>query len=219
MMQPVDYHIASIRELEQQWPREPNAWLSRLEQQRCLQLTHPQRRSEWMAARWLGKRMLSEGCEHPLSQIEIRSVNSEQHPCRPQAFVNDVLQPCDVSISHSADWVAVALATSGNGRIGIDLVPEHLPSKHSMNVWLTQGEQVLLNDVGSGVTLSILWGIKEAVYKAVNHGEAFRPALWDVRRLPDQQYQCLAPSDVAVECSIQVVRHEDHIVAVATCSL
>jgi len=216
-MQNIEYQIASIREVEQQWPRQPDAWLSESEQQRLDQLTHPQRRTEWLAARWLGKQLVQGRLELALSSIEIRSTDFQQRPCRPQAFVDSVLRPGNMSISHSADWVAVAISTAPAKRIGIDLVPQTLPSERSLNVWLTENERQLLADPDNGVSLSILWSVKEAVYKAVNQGEPFRPALWDVGLFNGGRYRCAAPSGNVVDCAIQVTTHADHTVALVTC--
>ena len=52
-MSPIIHRIASITDLEVNWPREQTAWLSTFEQEQLQWCRHLQRQREWLAGRWL----------------------------------------------------------------------------------------------------------------------------------------------------------------------
>ncbi|MBM80494.1 MAG: hypothetical protein CMJ78_07865 [Planctomycetaceae bacterium] len=57
------------------------------------------------------------------------------------------------------------------------------------------------------------WALKEAVYKAINNGERFKPQQIEVLS-EDGRYQCHVPGHQFMDSTLTVRCHEDEVVAV-----
>jgi 4'-phosphopantetheinyl transferase EntD len=88
--------------------------------------------------------------------------------------------PWNISLSHSDRIVSSAVIPSGNGNIGIDLVDLASLSNDPLKYWLTFTEGKRAVDQ---LSMGILWSLKEAIYKATNDGNPFRPRLVDTAAL------------------------------------
>lgn len=85
--------------------------------------------------------------------------------------------PLDVSLSHSGDWIGVALCEAG--RIGVDLEKLRPVSSSLVRRCLTVGELAWLHEVQPGTERSHrffrLWTAKEAFLKATGVGLSMDP--------------------------------------------
>ncbi|MFT4661950.1 MAG: 4'-phosphopantetheinyl transferase [Patiriisocius sp.] len=78
----------------------------------------------------------------------------------------------ELSISHSAEWIAVLL--SKNSMIGIDLQAHNSKITNIVNKFTHQTEYNHWLENESIDYLHALWTIKEAVYKCFKHSQAFK---------------------------------------------
>jgi len=158
-----------------------------------------------------------------LHEIAVHSHDETGRSSRPEIRIRGVRQPWGLSISHTDRWAAAALSTETGSRVGIDVVESQTAGLSGLSFWLTPGEQELLatsvntNDVPT-VNLALLWSIKEATYKAVNGGEPFSPAMWDVCYSGDGLFHCRNVDDPAASPSITIMHQQDAVVALAVVS-
>lgn len=203
--------------------------MSSAELQRLEQLSHAGRRTQWLAGRWLSRRLIgnvvAESNAEPVSlhEIEVHSHDETGRSSRPEIRIRGVRQPWGLSISHTDQWAAVALSTETGSRVGIDIVESQSARLSGLSFWLTPGEQELLatsanTNAMPTVTLALLWSIKEATYKAVTGGEPFSPAMWDVCYFDDGLFQCRSVDDPAASPSITIMHQQDAVVALAVVS-
>ncbi len=220
-MNQVYYQISSITDLESEWSRPHAPWLSLSEQEQLDRLRNEHRRREWLAGRWLSKQMiqeeLSRKCQHlmPLSVIEIESLYGRRRTTKPRILIEGQMQPIEISITHSNDWIGVAISTVPGCCIGADLAPQTITNKHSLDVWLTKNERQWTGE--SPDQLPIIWSIKESVYKATNRGELFRPQEIEVYRALTGGYACHCKAlTEEIDYSIMVETYADHIFSITT---
>lgn len=92
---------------------DPAGWLSPAEQARWAGFTTMRRRQQFLAGRWLARKLLAhvQGCQP--ADLVLSQDGSGRSLAPP---------PWRLSISHSGDWVAVAIADSG--RLGLDVQVE-----------------------------------------------------------------------------------------------
>lgn len=178
-------------------------------------LTAGTRRDTWAAGRILCRRLLRD-CglvsDSQADGLQILSRNELGQSDRPTVFLHGVRHPVWLSISHSSRGALVALSTSV--RVGVDLVDLQQLPKGSLWIWLTAEERAWIprDDFRQQATV---WAIKEAVYKAVNTGDAFAPA--GINIFSDgSRYTCAYRGRLlASECTIQVREIDGHLTAVA----
>jgi phosphopantetheinyl transferase len=217
------YRIASITALHARWSQTDDEWLSASEREQLDRHRHLGRRRAWLAGRWLCKQLIQQeitSAQAPamlFSAIEIQSLDVLQRSARPRVFIEGRMQPMDISISHSHDWIGVAISTSPGYLVGIDLVPQTLKAVRNLDIWLTEPERQWLDESPDRCELPVIWSIKESVYKATNRGEPFQPQQMEVCRTASGQYECCCKSLVAETVdSITVATHVDHIVTITT---
>ena len=87
----------------------PESWLTRSEAARHQAFALPARRLRYLAGRWLLRRMLAAASGQPLPPLEQTDEGRSCCPALPQ---------WRVSLSHSGDWIAAAVA---QGALGIDI--------------------------------------------------------------------------------------------------
>lgn len=215
------HQISSIKRLESEWSSESADWLSHSEQENADSLRHQRRRKEWLAGRWLCKKMIQEnpaltsGLAIRLSVIEIESNYGQRKTTKPRVVIEGRMQALEVSMTHSHDWICVAMTWSPGCSIGVDLVPQRIGNKRSLDVWLTENERAWVKD--NPQQLPTIWSIKESVYKATNRGEPFRPLEMNVSMNSNGVYAC--DCKVLTSCvaySITVDTHFDHIISMTT---
>lgn len=145
------------------------AWLGEEERTRLSSISRPRRRAQFLAARWLARNHLSMLLNENPGTITIRC-----QPGSPPSLANDHLL---LSLSHSPDWVACAIATHP---VGIDIEQHaHGRAIRDMALWVcSESQQALLDvldDEASERCFRTWWTIKESWLKL--HAAGFDPAL------------------------------------------
>ena len=89
-------------------------WLTADETQRLQAMTAAARRRSFLAGHWLARRVTADWL-----QLDAARIALDRHPDgRPLLLVDDAPASLSISLSHSGDWLAIALATVP---VGIDI--------------------------------------------------------------------------------------------------
>ena len=139
------------------------------------------RAGEWLAGRILVKRWLAGrlGPGVRPEDITVESTDGFGRAVAPRAFWRGRMLPDHLSIAHAAGMVLVTLAGHPGIRVGADVVPLQAVTPRRLAMWMTAAETAWVNSATPELGVwraGALWACKEAVYKAVNRTEAFRPA-------------------------------------------
>ncbi|MFO1093173.1 MAG: 4'-phosphopantetheinyl transferase superfamily protein [Planctomycetaceae bacterium] len=164
-------------------------WLTAAEQEELAYWRHARRREAWLAGRWLLKRMLNRahGGMNPDAgddgwrTWEVLSSDGHGRGRAPRVLREGRACSCHVSLAHAGDVVWGAISHAAQVRVGIDVVADRPLSHGACELWFTRRERVRLCP-SEGRLSPALWGGKEAVYKALNRGEPFVPAEFEVDR-------------------------------------
>ncbi len=168
----VRIQVARVEQLLSNAPSEFATWLSQSEQERLLRLKVPNRRAQFLSGHWLVRCLLSQHFgNNPDHWRLIERSNL------PPAVLD--LESLQVSISHSGDWIAAAIA---NGAIGIDLEQrrERAGLLRFQHLLLAQGEAPDSLDLDQ---LLQRWVAKEAWVKR-QHGSALPEQLAELKLIP-----------------------------------
>jgi 4'-phosphopantetheinyl transferase len=164
------------------------AALTTQERAALCELRAPERRQQWLAGRVLMKQLLAsqsglEVTPAALAQIEIVSQNAEGKGIAPQASILGKPFQGSLSLTHQGDTIAAALIPGVEWAVGIDLVPDEPFGAGFADMWFTAAERAwaLAETEAPSLTASI-WALKEAAYKAINHGESFQPQAIEIGR-------------------------------------
>src|SRR5690606_21463096 len=161
-------------------PPAPHSWLSWREQREWDCFRSDERRRQWLAARWTAKNLVCRVMGRPLGpDVEILSRRSPRLGSRPVVIVEQDAVPLPLSISHTSAGVLVALARSAGMAVGVDLACGVPSSGGFQELWFAPAEQRWV-ERNPHVRAALVWGLKEAVYKAVNGGESFQPRLVEI---------------------------------------
>lgn len=103
---------------------------------------------------------------------------------RPVVLRSGKALPIHLSLSHSDELFGLAISTDTSTYVGVDVVNLHDIRNAPLDFWFTKREMDSLHSHGSvsqrNEQLSLIWSLKEALYKASNFGEPFRPHRWEV---------------------------------------
>lgn len=105
-------------------------------------------------------------------QITIRSRGRAGQGVAPEIIVDHGRLAWTVSIAHTLRGALAAVVTGGS-RVGVDLIDRAEVRAAGLRYWFTPRERCWV--AGCRQRATVLWGVKEAVYKACNHGESFAP--------------------------------------------
>lgn len=109
-----------------------------------------------------------------LSEIEVWTRNDQGRGIPPAVFIDNQPIPWTFSLSHAGDNYALAICRQPQLRPGVDLVNTSTFTQTALQMWFTQEERKYLVSQEEEAAGTI-WALKEAVYKATNCGEPFRP--------------------------------------------
>ncbi len=186
------------------------------------------RKKQWLSGRYLAKSLFQEHVLDepvPFNQIEILSRNSIGQSVRPEIFSNGIKTDCSLSISHTEELAWTVLSLNNETRIGIDLVPEIQPQDKQSNSnhllqWFTKREKENLraNSTEESINQGIFqhciikhWAIKEALYKAINHGESFSPLKIEILRSSEGSYDFIVNGEnITHLCHLQEKQFDCH---------
>lgn len=165
--------IADIVECNEEWRR----CLTTDELARFEAIQVPKRRHDWLAGRVAAKHCCASrhglvGVE-ALREIEIVAITEGPERGRPTYRVHGETGPYCLSITHSGDYVAAALARTEGSRLGIDI--EHVERRDASfeELVLSRDESQALHALaGDSRALAVtrLFALKEAVTKALGCG-------------------------------------------------
>ena len=114
------------------------------------EITHPHKRLQHLAGRFLLKELYP---DFPLTLIKIAET-------RKPFLENDLFH---FSISHCGAYAAVIV--SKTYRAGVDIEQQTGKVQTIVHKFLTAEEQQLLHNAGIDKTATVLWSVKESVYK------------------------------------------------------
>lgn len=136
----------------------PAAWFSPSERIRFSQFTSARAKRQFLQSRLLIRQALSYNFSLPINHWDI-----ESHPDSAPK-INNAAYPLNISLSHSHDWIAVAL---GSDRLGVDIEkikPRHLTE--AAPIFMTGAELDRFLSSPSEIEFYRAWCLKEACYKA-----------------------------------------------------
>jgi phosphopantetheinyl transferase len=185
---PPEIRWVSVSELavlvgdDDQGPERLERWLTSRELEIYRGFTVPKRRREWLAGRIAAKEVI--GRRHGLvgddrfRAIEIVSRRAGPERGRPVYRVGGELGRFDLSISHSGDIGAVALAPEPGQRVGIDVerVEPRPPGFEPLALGAVERERLEgLEADPRWRMITQMWALKEALTKAVGTGLRIAP--------------------------------------------
>lgn len=168
----VRIQVARVEQVLSEVPSALDAWLSASESERLQRLKVPTRRDQFLSGHWLVRGLLSQHFGNQPDQWRL----IERSNLPPAVLDFTSLQ---VSISHSGDWIAAAIA---NDAIGIDLEQrrERAGLLRFQHLLLAQGEAPDSLDCDQ---LLQRWVAKEAWVKR-QHGSALPEQLAELKLFP-----------------------------------
>ncbi len=196
------------------------AWLGPRERSALAALHDASRRDDWLLGRWMMKQLVVEtlfanGFDAlddltisqriaRLQRIEVLPQTIGGLPSRPLLVLDGIVFAGQVSLSHSDGGVLVAITSRPGIGVGVDLVTSAKPSEGFLRLWFTDRER---NSLSIRPDLAMLvWGAKEASYKALHRGERFAPTSFEVTALDDDPWQCLyRPNELAARIETRQV--------------
>jgi phosphopantetheinyl transferase len=193
-------------------------WLHPLERVELARLRDARRREAWLFGRWVAKQLVQQALgfgARDLASIAVTSRNESGESVRPAIAVDDEILPWSLSITHGERLVAAFLETEPGAAIGIDVVQRQPLSASFQEAWLTANERQWASAAGADAAC-IIWGAKEAVYKAYNNGERFAPRKIEIvpdasgrltARYGGNDLHCEIESRVFADDIIVIVQH------------
>ena len=196
-------HMVSVEEVERIVGRfPPTGWLSVEEQHYYGEIGDKSTALSWLGGRWCAKQLLRSAlgvADSGLPRIHIASRNGRQQRIRPWVFLDGQLQSGSLSIAHSSRLATAVLMREQEGSIGVDVSDPKSDASEVQDFWFTSAELAWCE---LGVSPRVVWSLKEAIYKAVNQGEPFRPRALDVSEwLTTEECLQIGPSGGSLCCS------------------
>lgn len=142
------------------------------------------RRELWTLGRYfllsrLYPRLSIAGMSVDPRDLRIVTRNGLGRGTQPRLYLRGRLVPWRISLAHTNSQLAMAFSLDRQTRVGIDLVDDPTAAAKAVRCWSTPRERGQL--LGrTEADFAKVWSIKEALYKALNHGEPFRPARYEV---------------------------------------
>jgi len=173
-----------------QMPALPLAWLGAAELGELARLGDANRRTQWLAGRWLSKQLIGEETNvAALGDLQIVSRDDRRRGVKPEIWLGALRLDWSLSISHSDRGVLVALAATGETSVGVDLTVRVPASESFESAWFSAMERSRLAGDRQRRART-LWAIKEAVYKAANAGESWDPLNVEVTATAKGEFRC-----------------------------
>jgi phosphopantetheinyl transferase (holo-ACP synthase) len=84
-----------------------------------------------------------------------------------------------MSLAHGHESVCAMLSTDARCRVGCDLEPVGQLPRSFWDCWFLPQERAWAFATENAEATTIVWALKEALYKALGDGESFRPRCWN----------------------------------------
>ena len=184
--------------------RPPAEWLS-AEELRCFtQFGDKPAALAWLGGRWCAKQLLRPKlgvAESQISRIHVQTRNGRQQGVRPWVFLDGRLQSAKISLAHNSRLSTAVLLGGEVGTIGVDVSEPESDHSAVREFWFSDNEVAWCE---AGVAPWVIWSLKEAIYKAMNQGEPFRPRGLDVSKwLSQEECRRIECGGGTVPCSRQ----------------
>ncbi|PQO27338.1 hypothetical protein C5Y96_17495 [Blastopirellula marina] len=152
------------------------SWLTDLEMSELSFWKDLSRRNQWLAGRWVAKRILTRSTQtNQMREVEILSRGEDGLGRSPTISISGLATSYRLSISHSNRAILVGLS-HGSDRIGVDVVTDIPEASTFRSRWFTDQEaKWIQTDAPS--RLPIAWALKEAIFKACGQGSKWNPRL------------------------------------------
>jgi phosphopantetheinyl transferase len=165
--------LARYAPLSPSWlPSSDLNWLRGAERREYERIADAARARQWLAGRLLARAVLHEaGVCVPSDSVQVLTRNERGLGAAPRLLQKR--RPLDVSLSiaHSDEGVLVALNESVS--LGVDVCRQVPTSEGFLRLWFSAAEQSWI--AADRRRAATVWGIKEAVYKAVGNGAGWNP--------------------------------------------
>lgn len=146
-------------------------WLTEAERQRLQAITSPARRDTFLAGHWQARRLAAQWL-----QLDVRRIALDAHADgRPLLRVDGDAVPLHVSLSHSGDWLALALADAAVG-VDVELPQRERDWEALARFVFSPEERQRLRDIDDAERTRMfhaLWTLKEA--RGKRSGEGLQP--------------------------------------------
>ena len=202
-------------------------WLSCQERTELERFSHPGRRQAWLVGRWLSKHLIQENHPEPVKGLQcfsICSVDDHLRPTRPTILLNQQKLPYALSITHSDTNLLVALSTSPETQVGVDLCRLTPLPPSFLQSWFTDSERERISGISEEnqqrtKEICRLWAAKEAIYKACNRGESFAPRQVEVSWNPEPWICRYYDNVLEDELRLETWEIDGHVAVAATLSI
>lgn len=149
-------------------------WLSEAEQAELANWRDLKRREQWLAGRWIAKRLLCRSSlTEELRRVAVLSRTPEGLGSEPRVFADGKRLERRLSISHAGRSVLVGLGAP-NSKIGVDLALDVPRTERFRAAWFSPRENAWLGNAPDE-RAPILWGLKESIFKAQAQRQAWNP--------------------------------------------
>lgn len=191
-------------------------WLSQDELATYLAKRAPLRRTTFLAGRVVLKQMLLASAFNgrPAQELTIESRSAlPGHGERPVLLLDGLEQPLSLSIAHSPRGVLAVIGDAASVSVGVDLVARDSAGERLAWTFTPAERRWLAAAPNCAAAAEELWARKEAIYKACQRGEGFRPAAIEVVPTHAPSYPNLDPA-AELKC-LQTWRVDGHVAALA----
>jgi phosphopantetheinyl transferase len=175
-----------------------NEWLSPREAGLWQTMRSPERRATFLAGRIAAKQLVRRVSKilgdynAPPTHIDIHSADADRGRW-PRVWIAKNAQDWSLSIAHTHRGVLVALAVEPGMTVGVDLVCDRTVRRQRLAWSFTPIERDWMNARDVSNDPERLWALKEALYKACQHGKGFAPGRIEAIPGRTPRYECSAP--------------------------
>lgn len=191
-------------------------WIHPLESARWQQWRSPLRREQWLAGRWWLKHLILKRWNLEIAPRDLLIVSHDARNLgvAPQAYAAGKPLPVALSLSHSDEYVAVAMRTGPPGSCGIDVVGSKTANFAALRAWIAD-EEVPGGRADDASQLPVAWAAKEAAFKTLV-GEPFRPGQIILRPAIASPWRwTYHQADKIVTGEVELRQHSHFVLAVA----
>lgn len=160
-------------------------WLSEAEQCELAAWPLRERREQWLAGRWIAKRMLClSNVTEELRRAEVLSRTPDGLGTQPRVCIDGRRLDRHLSISHAGRSILVGLGAPQSA-IGVDLALDVPRSVSFRSAWFSVRENAWLVN-SPEERAPVLWGLKEAIFKAQAEGRPWNPRSVEILAIEDR---------------------------------
>ena len=217
----VNIRYAPLGQLLAECQHSSQEWLGTDERRELDRLSDCNRRKQWLAGRWASKTLLQRmtGIAKP-ANLQILTRDERGRGVRPGIFLNGCELPWTLSISHTESAVLIGLAPRSQYSIGVDLAKSSPRSEAFQQMWYTASERHwVTEDSGNRAIVNwratVIWTLKEAVYKAVHSGESWDPRQIEILPRQSSRFGCCYRGHTMSKLHLNLTTIDTHIAVVA----